>query len=179
VAVFRDQADAERFRRDVEERLAAFGLHVAPKKTAVRHFDGSLLQGGKERAERPETFTFLGFTHYQRKSLSGSIHVARKPSIKKRERFLREVATWLRANQHVRVWVQQAHLTRVLRGFYQYFGLRLCGPTLNSVRWRVRKLWWWTLRRRSQKARRRCDWPSLNAKPWFQLPYPHVTQAWV
>jgi RNA-directed DNA polymerase len=72
--------------------------------------------------------------------LSGYIHVARKPSVKTRERFLREVATWLQANQHVRVGVQQAHLTRMLRGFYQYFGIRLCGPTLKSVRWRVRKL---------------------------------------
>jgi len=179
VAVFRDQADAERFRREVEERLAAFGLRVAPEKTAVRRFDGSLLQGRKGRADRPETFTFLGFTHYLRKSLRGYIHVARKPSVKTRERFLREVATWLQANQHVRVWVHQAHLTRVLLGFYQYFGLRLCGPTLNGVRWRVRKLWWWTLRRRSQKARRRCDWPSLNTKPWFQLPYPRVMHAWV
>jgi RNA-directed DNA polymerase len=179
VAVFRNQDDAERFRRDMEERLAAFGLHVAPEKTAVRCFDGSLLQGRKDRADRLETFTFLGFTHYLRRSLSGFVHVARKPSVKTRERFLREVAAWLQANQHVRVWVHQAHLTRVLRGFYQYFGLRLCGPTLNGVRWRVRKLWWWTLRRRSQKARRRCDWPSLNAKPWFQLPYPRVMHAWV
>jgi hypothetical protein len=34
-------------------------------------------------------------------------------------------------------------VTRMLRGFYQYFGIRLCGPTLKSVRRRVRKLWWW------------------------------------
>jgi len=58
-------------------------------------------------------------------------------------------------------------------------GISVATTTLKSVRWRVRKLWWWTLRHRSQKARRHCDWLSLNAKPWFQLPYPHVTQAWV
>jgi RNA-directed DNA polymerase len=122
----------------MEERLAAFGLHVAPEKTAIRRFDGSLLQGRKGRAQRPETFTFLGFTHYWRKSLSGYIHVARKPSVKTRERFLREVTTWLQANQHVRVWVQQAHLTRMLRGFYQYFGIRVGGRPLFNKRaaWR-------------------------------------------
>ena len=179
VAVFRDQQDAERFRQEVEERLAAFGLRVAPEKTATLCFDGSLLQGQGHPAERPATFTFLGFTHYQTKARSGFIHVGRKPSVKTRERFLRTVATWLMANKHVRVWAQQAHLTRMLRGYYQYFGLRLCGPALDGVRWRVRKLWWSTLRRRSQKAARRCDWASPNAKPWFRLPSPRVTQAWV
>jgi len=177
VAVFRDQQDAERFRQELEERLAAFGLRVAPEKTAMLHFDGSLLRGQGRPAERPATFTFLGFTHYLTKARSGFIHVGRKPSVKTRERFLRTVATWLTANQHVRVWAQQAHLTRMLRGYYQYFGLRLCGPALDGVRWRVRKLWWATLRRRSQKAARHCDWASLNAKPWFRLPSPRVTQA--
>lgn len=179
VAVFRDQSDAERFRREMEERLAAFGLQIAPEKTAVLCFDGSLLQGRRKPAERPASFTFLGFTHFQRRARSGWTHVARTPSVKARERFVREVATWLRVNQHVRVWAQQAHLTRMLQGFYQYFGLRLCGPALASVRWRVRKLWWWTLRRRSQKARRGCDWTTLNTKPWFRLPFPRVTKAWV
>jgi group II intron reverse transcriptase/maturase len=36
VVAFQDRGDAERFRREVEERLAAFGLQVAPEKTAVR-----------------------------------------------------------------------------------------------------------------------------------------------
>src|SRR5215207_3837466 len=60
VAVFQDRGDAERFRQEVEERLAAFGLRVAPEKTAVLHFDGTLLQGQGHPAERPATFTFLG-----------------------------------------------------------------------------------------------------------------------
>jgi len=35
VAAFQDREDAERFRREGEERLAAFELHVAPEKTVV------------------------------------------------------------------------------------------------------------------------------------------------
>ena len=35
VAAFRNQADARRFRQEMEERLAAFGLRVAPEKTAL------------------------------------------------------------------------------------------------------------------------------------------------
>jgi hypothetical protein len=64
VATFQNQADAERFRHEMEERLTAFALRVAPEKTAVLHFDGGLLQRSGKQVEKPATFTFLGFVHY-------------------------------------------------------------------------------------------------------------------
>ena len=179
VAVFQDRGDAERFRQEVEERLAAFGLQVAPEKTAVLLFDGNLLHRNERLAIKPATFTFLGFVHFLTKTSAGKINIARSPSPKSRERFLLAVAAWLKVNMHRRVWEQQAHLTRALNGYYEYFGLRLCGPPLSTVRWRVYRQWRWTLRRRSQKARRTCDWATLDAKPWFQLPMPRLPQAWV
>jgi RNA-directed DNA polymerase len=179
VAVFQDRGDAERFRQEVEERLGAFGLHVAPEKTAVLLFDGNLLHRNQQLAMKPAPFTFLGFVHFLTKTSAGKINIARSPSPKSRERFLSTVAAWLKANMHRRVWEQQAHLTRALNGYYEYFGLRLCGPPLSTVRWRVYRQWRWTLRRRSQKARRTCDWATLDAKPWFQLPMPRLPQAWV
>src|SRR5438128_2956910 len=45
----------------MEERLAAFGLRIAPEKTAVLRFDGRLLQERGRPTEKPATFTFLGF----------------------------------------------------------------------------------------------------------------------
>jgi RNA-directed DNA polymerase len=179
VAAFQNHGDAERFRQEMEERLAAFGLRVAPEKTAVLRFDGRLLQGRGRPAEKPATFTFLGFVHYLTKTRRGTILIDRKPSMKARERFLRKVKAWVNVNKHEPVRTQQAHLAKKLNGHYQYFGLRTCAPSLNGVRWRVQKLWWWALRRRSQKAKRRCDWPTLKKQPWFQLPPPRVTQAWV
>ncbi len=94
VATFQTQTDAERFRREMEERLTAFGLRVAPEKTAVLHFDGSLLQRGGKRVDKPATFTFLGFVHYRTKTRRGRVTLARKPSIKARERFVRKVKGW-------------------------------------------------------------------------------------
>jgi hypothetical protein len=55
--------------------------------------------------------------------------------------------------------------------------LRLCWTPLHGVRQRVRQAWVWALKRCSQRARRRCDWATLNAQPWFQLPVPRVTRA--
>jgi RNA-directed DNA polymerase len=179
VAVFCDQGDAERFRQEVEERLNAFGLRVAPEKTAVLHFDGTLLKAKGQPAGKPASFTFLGFTHFLTKTRTGKVNVGRKPSVQSRERFLCTVTTWLKVNRHQRVRAQQAHLTVALNGYYQYFGLRLCWPALSGVRHRVRRLWQRTLRRRSQKAGRTCDWTTLDAKPWFRLPQPRLAKTWV
>lgn len=179
VAAFRNQADAGRFRQEVEERLAAFGLRIAPEKTALLRFDGDLLLGNGRPAVRPATFTFLGFTHFLAKNRRGILNIVLKPSVKARERFISKVRIWLKANKHQPVRAQQAHLTKMLNGFYEYFGLRLCCMPLYGVRQRARRIWVWALKRRSQRAKRRCDWATLRSQPWFQLPIPHVTNAWV
>lgn len=179
VAVFQDRGDAEHFRWDVEERLAAFGLKVAPEKTALLRFDGNLIKGPERPAVRPDSFTFLGFRLFLAKTRAKKVHIRLMPSVESRERFLRRVAEWLQQNRHVHVRVQQGHLTTMLTGYYQYFGVRLSGPRLSGVRHRVFWLWQRALCRRSQLARRTCDWATLNAKPWFQLPRPRLTQGWV
>ena len=180
VAAFEDREDAERCRQEMDERLTAFGLRVVPEKTAMLDFDGSLLQAGSGRpAQKPGTFTFLGFTHYLTKTRRGTITIGRTPSIKARERFVRKVTTWVKANRHQPVKAQQAHLAKMLNGFYQYFGLYFCWQALNGVCWRTRKAWRGALQRRSQKAKRRTDWATLAATSWFQLPTPRLTQAWV
>ena len=179
VAAFQDREDAERFRREVEERLAAFGLQVALEKTAMLRFDGNLLHGTGRPAIKPATFTFLGFKHFLTKTRRGTINIGRTASIKARERFLKRQADWLRTNRHLDVRQQQAHLRLALNGYYQYFGVRLAEQALYSVYRRIRKLWRQQLRRRSERARRTCAWSDLYAKAWFQLPRPRITQLWV
>ena len=177
--MFEDPEDAARFREAVEERLERFGLQVAPAKTVVRCFDRALVQGNGRPRQRPETFTFRGFTHYLAKTRRGGWHVGRTPSVRSRERFLRRIADWLQANRHRPVREQQTYLRRALNGYYQYFGLRLCLTRLSGVQQRVQWLWKRALQRRSQRARRRTDWATLKAAPWFQLPRPRLTQTWV
>lgn len=179
VAVFRHHEDATRFRKEVEERLGSFGMQVAPSKTRLLCFDGNLLTGSGRSAAKPEAFTFLGFTHFLQKTREDKVNIARKPSVKTRERFIYAVTVWLKTNRHLSVWEQQAHLVQALGGYYQYFGLRLCLIPLSGVRQRVRRIWQRTLSRRSQRAGRTCDWATLDAKPWFKLPIPKLMQAWV
>jgi hypothetical protein len=66
--------------------------------------------------------------------------------------FVRKAAMWVKANKHQPVRAQQAHLARMLNGYYQYFGLRLCVAKFEAVRNRIRRFWGQALRRRSQKA---------------------------
>jgi len=62
---FQHRADAERFLSELRERLAKFGLELHPDKTPLIEFGRDAARGRKQRGEgKPETFTFLGFTHH-------------------------------------------------------------------------------------------------------------------
>jgi RNA-directed DNA polymerase len=62
---FQYRTEAERFLREFRERLAKFGLELHPDKTRVIEFGRFAVRDRKRRGEgKPETFTFLGFTHY-------------------------------------------------------------------------------------------------------------------
>src|SRR5207244_5593389 len=78
VAGFQHQADAERFLRDFQERLAKFGLEIHPEKTRLIEFGRFAQVNRRQRGEgKPETFAFLGFTHYSGTSYKGHVVVWR------------------------------------------------------------------------------------------------------
>ena len=65
VVGFEHRADAERFLSEFRERLAKFGLELHPEKTRLIEFGRFAQSQSAKRGEgKPETFTFLGFTHY-------------------------------------------------------------------------------------------------------------------
>ncbi len=62
---FQQWADAVRFLEEFMERLAKFGLEPPPDKTRLIEIGRYAARNRKQRGEgKPETFTFLGFTHY-------------------------------------------------------------------------------------------------------------------
>ena len=65
VVGFQHRTEAERFLREFKERLAKFGLELHPDKTRLIEFGRYAARDREQRGEgKPETFTFLGFTHY-------------------------------------------------------------------------------------------------------------------
>jgi RNA-directed DNA polymerase len=65
VVGFQHRTEAERFLKEFRERLAKFGLELHADKTGLIEFERFAARNRKLRGEgKPETFTFLGFTHY-------------------------------------------------------------------------------------------------------------------
>jgi len=78
---FQRHADAERFLRDLRERLAMFGLDLHPEKTRLIEFRPPCVAApiGKGLG-KPETFDFLGFTHICGSARTGSSSCCGRPS---------------------------------------------------------------------------------------------------
>src|SRR6478736_6135619 len=122
VVGFENRAEAERFLAEFRERLAKFGLELHAEKTRLIEFGRFAASNRKRRGEgKPETFTFLGFTHYCGKRRSdGSFIVWRKTASKRMVAKLRAIKAKLIRRKHdppaqVGEWLQKVAL-----GYYQY-----------------------------------------------------------
>ena len=84
VVGFQHRDDAERFLKEFRQRLASFALELHPEKTRLIEF-GRFAQVSRDRRGegKPETFTFLGFTHYCATNSKGYFAVRRKTLAKR------------------------------------------------------------------------------------------------
>ena len=96
LACFQYREDAERFLKEMEERLGQFHLELEPSKTRLLEFGRFAEQNARRRGQRPETFDFLGFTHYCGHTRDGRFKVKRKTATKKFRAKLKETKEWLR-----------------------------------------------------------------------------------
>ena len=177
VAGFQHRKDAERFLRDLKERLGQFGLELHPDKTRLIEFGRFAIADRKKRGQgRPETFDFLGMTHYCRQTRNGHFGLGRKPVAKRMSRTLKAIRAKLRQRMHADEVETGKWLGTVLRGWYNYFAVPTSYRYLARFELRVQREWLVILRRRSQKDRypwerlqRLCDklWPPVTVlHPW-------------
>src|SRR6202051_1178896 len=99
---FEHRHEAEQFLADLKARLARFGLNLHPDKTRLIEFGRSAIANRRARGlGKPETFDFLGFTHYRAPRAEGSAFVlGRKPIAKRMRTKLREIKEQLIATRH-------------------------------------------------------------------------------
>ena len=132
VACFEYKEEAERFLRSIKKRLEKFGLEVAEEKTKIIEFGRYAQRNRKARGERkPETFDFLGFTHYCSKSKTGKFRVKRKTSKKKFRARIQEIKEWIRQRMHCKVSETIELLNIKLMGHYRYYGIT---DNIDSIR---------------------------------------------
>ena len=152
VVGFQYQRDAERFLRDLKERLASFSLELHPDKTHLIEFGKFAMADRRARGEgRLETFDFLGFTHYCRTTRRGRFGLGRKPIGKRVNRTLKRIKAELRRRMHHNVYEVAAWLGRVLGGWLRYYAVPTSFPFLKRFVLRLKRMWLRVLRRRSQK----------------------------
>ena len=151
---FQYRTEAERFLQAFRERLAKFGLEVHPDKTRLIEFGRFAARNRKQRGEgKPETFTFLGFTHFcgQRKT-NGAFTVWRITAKKRMVAKLKAIKTELQRRKHHRTTEVGVWLRKVVLGYYRYHAVPGNSNQLRIFSRRVCWLWRSVLVRRSQRT---------------------------
>ena len=173
---FEREGDARRMLSDLRARLAKFGLSLHEDKTRLIMFGKFASERRTQMGKgRPETFDFLGFTHYSGRSREGRFVVMRKTQRKRRLRKLKELREEAWQRMHTPVAEQHAWLSAVLRGHYAYFGLPSNMRSLAAFAYDVRKLWHRVLSRRSQRG---MTWDRFNRMlARYPLPKPTITRT--
>jgi group II intron reverse transcriptase/maturase len=176
---FENEADARQMLAVLKERLARFGLALHEDKTRLIGFGRLPALARRRRGERrPETFAFLGFTHYCGWTRDGRFIVKHKTQSKRLSRKLTALRRDAWRLMHTPLAEQHRWYSSVLRGHNGYFGMPHNWRSLNGFLQEVRRIWFNCLRRRSQKNRRMgWDWfEALTA--CLPLPQPRITHPW-
>lgn len=170
VCTFQYKEDAERFHAALIKRLAKFNLEIAEDKTKIFMF-GRWAE--KYCKSKPQTFDFLGFTHYCGKSKSGKFRVKRKTSKKKFKQKIKDFKEWVKA-------VRNENMNNIIRtckakltGHYRYYGVTDNSSMIRKYRHQVIMLLFKWLNRRSQRRSFTFEKFQLFLKR-HKLPYPKI-----
>ena len=137
------EEDAQRFYKELEERLGKFGLEVAAAKTRVIPFS---------RFRRGESsFEFLSFEFRWGTDRKGRARLKRRTSRKKFRNSVKRAAEWCKKNRHLRMKEQFKRLNQKLRGYYNYYGVNGNYDSLNEFYHQLKRLHLKWLNRRSQR----------------------------
>ena len=180
VVGFEHREDAERFQRELGDRLAEYGLELKAEKTRLIEFGRHAASNRAARGlGKPETFDFLGFTHYCGKTRSGRFALKRKTIAKRMRAKLREIKSELAKRMHLPVPEVGRWLGSVVRGHLAYYAVPGNFDAIKEFCQQVQRLWLRTLRRRSQRTR--TTWERMRRlidkwlpRPRVQHPYPSV-----
>ena len=143
---FEHEHEAKAFLQDLHERLRSFELALHPDKTRLIRFGRHAAKQRERRGERkPETFDFLGFTHFCTRSRKwGSFIIGRKTIRKRMRAKLKTIKMELRKRMHDPVAKTGAWVKQMLQGHLNYYAVSGNHPSM----------WWFCkqVRRPAQDA---------------------------
>jgi RNA-directed DNA polymerase len=137
-------------------------------------FGRNAARNRKQRGEgKPETFTFLGFTHYCGKRRSnGSFIVWRKTAKKRMVAKLHAIKAELIRQKHEPTALVGKWLRQVTLGYYQYHAIPGNLNRLGVFMHHLRRMWRAVLVRRSQRGQ--VSWQRHTPLLDRWIPFPRV-----
>jgi hypothetical protein len=155
VVGFQHRHDADRFLPELGGRLEKFGLALHPEKTRLIEFGRFAAENRRKRGEgKPETFTFLSFTHIcGRRRWSGGFIVTRKTAVERLLAKTGEVKAALMRRRHEPIPQLGAWPRYVVQGYFNYHGVPGNTDSMESFRTATARHWLTALRHRSQRHR--------------------------
>jgi RNA-directed DNA polymerase len=178
VCMVQHRADAKYIMQALRERFASFSLELHPEKTRVISFGRFEREHAKGQRRRPNTFDFLGFTHFCALNRKGKFNLGRKSSRKKVCKKLREMKDWLRKVRNVFAVKQWWPILRAkLQGHYQYYGISGNMRSIDRFYHLVVRLAFKWLNRRSY--RKSFNWKAFQAYLIrYPLPRPRIVHKY-
>ena len=149
VVLFQYEQEAQRFYKELVERLAKFGLEVATDKTRIIPF--GRFKGGKDK------FDFLGFEFHNDKTISGKYRTNIITSRKKLKVKRANARNWIKEHMHDPLAKLCESLNRKLVGHYNYYGINGNFESLVKFYKYIKYTLYKWLNRRDQKGRMRYE----------------------
>jgi len=170
--------DAQEVWNQLQGRLRKFGLELSVEKSRLIEFGKTAYIKSKRNGTKPETFDFLGFTHYMTRGRKGGLKLGRKTIGKRMRRKLVELNKELKRLRNVLPFRElYKHLCRILKGYYNYYGFAGNGATLRSFHYTATRIWFKWLNQRSQK--KSFNWDEFNELLIrYPLPKPRIVKGY-
>jgi group II intron reverse transcriptase/maturase len=141
VLAFEDHLAAKRALVVLAKRLGRYGLTLHPNKTRFVDFRFKRPGGTRHPATDGTSFNFLGFTHVWGTSRNGK-NVVRQVTAKDRyARALSAVSQWCRDNRGLSIAAQHAHLSKMARGHFAYYGITGNGRRIRWYLHQTERIW--------------------------------------
>lgn len=172
--VFALESDARKVLEVLPKRFAAYGLTMHPEKTTLVDFTRPRQPPGElANVERPDTFDFLGFTHYWGKTRKGGWIIKRRTARDRLDKGLKKISEFCRRNRHKPMKMQCDGLKRKLDGHFNYFGITCNYQSLKEFKLKAVRIWRSWLSRRSQRSH--VTWERMGELLLlFPLPKPRI-----
>lgn len=150
ICCFQNKDEAQYFYQvQLPTRLKVVGLELAEDKTRLIEFGRFAIKNTKKN--KPDTFDFLGFTHYCSTNRNGKFRVKRKTSRKKFNKKLKEFNNWCKDNRTLPIEEIMNTVKRKLIGHYNYFGITDNYHSICKFYYRFLQILFKWLNRRSQR----------------------------